>query len=245
MNIIKKFPRNTAGRDFAVGDIHGHFTRLQRALDAIGFDPAADRLFSVGDLVDRGPESWQVLEWLAKPWFHPVRGNHEQMLIMSAKQELDGELYLQNGGAWFLGLPSSEKQELAAQLGELPLMIEVDTAAGPVGIVHANCHPRGWTVTQEIMTPGLHSQHFREVMMEHLQWDRSRMSGDDSMKGDVHDLRALVVGHTPVRAPAVVGNVWHIDTGGWLPDGSGYFTMLDLATLRASPNAVKDKLSWD
>ena len=81
--------------------------------------------------------------------------------------------------------------------------------------------------------------------MERLQWDRSLMSGDDSMKGDVHDLRALVVGHTPVRAPAVVGNVWHIDTGGWLPDGSGYFTMLDLATLRASPNAVKDKLSCD
>lgn len=241
MNIIKKFPRNPAGRDLAVGDIHGHWSRLQAALDAIGFDPAADRLFSVGDLVDRGPESELVLEWLAKPWFHSVRGNHEQMLIMSAKQELDGELYLGNGGAWFLGLPSCERQELAAHLSELPLMIEVDTAAGPVGIVHANCHPRGWRITQEIMTPGL-SQHWRDVMLDHLQWDRSRIKGADGMTGDVHDLKALIVGHTPVRSPAVVGNVWHIDTGGWLPDGSGYFTLLDLSTLEHTPVGA---LTWD
>ncbi|MCA4078770.1 metallophosphoesterase, partial [Pseudomonas kurunegalensis] len=54
---IKRFAANRAGRDFAVGDIHGHFTRLQAALDSAGFDPAIDRLFSVGDLVDRGPDS--------------------------------------------------------------------------------------------------------------------------------------------------------------------------------------------
>ena len=54
---MPRFAQNTVGRDFAVGDIHGCFTELQRGLDAIGFDPSTDRLFSVGDLVDRGPES--------------------------------------------------------------------------------------------------------------------------------------------------------------------------------------------
>jgi hypothetical protein len=39
---VKRFAANTAGRDFAVGDIHGHFTRLQAALDAAGFDPAVE-----------------------------------------------------------------------------------------------------------------------------------------------------------------------------------------------------------
>lgn len=52
---------NRRGRDIAVGDVHGHFQRLQQALDAVGFDPAIDRLFSVGDLVDRGPDSEQAL----------------------------------------------------------------------------------------------------------------------------------------------------------------------------------------
>lgn len=100
---IKHFAINTAGRDFAVGDIHGHFTRLQAALNAAGFDPAVDRLFSVGDLVDRGPESEDVIRWLNKPWFHPVRGNHDDYVCRY--DSCDQENWLYNGGAWFLGGP--------------------------------------------------------------------------------------------------------------------------------------------
>lgn len=64
---IPRFALNTRGRDFAVGDIHGAFEALQHALEAIGFDTEIDRLFCVGDLVDLGPESHQVLAWLGKP----------------------------------------------------------------------------------------------------------------------------------------------------------------------------------
>jgi len=39
-----------------------------------------DQLFSVGDLVDRGPESHRVLEWLARPWFFAICGNHDFMV---------------------------------------------------------------------------------------------------------------------------------------------------------------------
>ena len=46
---------NPAGRDLAAGDVHGHFDTLEQALEQIAFDPVSDRLFSVGDLVDRGP----------------------------------------------------------------------------------------------------------------------------------------------------------------------------------------------
>ena len=63
---VVRFEANALGRDFAVGDIHGAFADLRRALDAIGFDEHRDRLFSVGDLVDRGPESEAALEWLKK-----------------------------------------------------------------------------------------------------------------------------------------------------------------------------------
>ena len=52
------------GRDFAVSDIHGCFSHLSRSLKSIGSDASVDRLFSVGDLVDRGTESDQVLPWL-------------------------------------------------------------------------------------------------------------------------------------------------------------------------------------
>ena len=74
---LQRFERNRIGRDFAVGDIHGCFTALQIALDAIGFSPETDRLFCAGDLVDRGPGSHLVVDWLDKPWFFSTRGNHE------------------------------------------------------------------------------------------------------------------------------------------------------------------------
>ena len=64
---------NTKGTDYVVGDIHGHFTLLQNTLKELGFSEEKDRLFSVGDLVDRGEESHLALEWLDKPWFYPVR----------------------------------------------------------------------------------------------------------------------------------------------------------------------------
>ena len=65
--LIRRFARNPLGRDLAVGDIHGYFSRLEQTLNQAGFDPARDRLFSVGDLTDRGPDSTAVLEWLAEP----------------------------------------------------------------------------------------------------------------------------------------------------------------------------------
>src|SRR5690554_7844483 len=97
--MIRRFEPNERGRDFAVGDIHGHFTKLKVALDAAGFSPGdGDRLFSVGDLVDRGPESHMALDWLAKPWFHAVRGNHEDIAIRYAKgNPVDRESYSVNG----------------------------------------------------------------------------------------------------------------------------------------------------
>lgn len=79
--LVARFARNPLGRDLIAGDVHGHFSRLAAALDAVAFDPVRDRLFSVGDLVDRGPESDHALDWLARPWFYAVSGNHEDMAI--------------------------------------------------------------------------------------------------------------------------------------------------------------------
>lgn len=132
---IKRFAANTAGRDFAVGDIHGHFTRLQAALDTAGFDPATDRLFSVGDLVDRGPECRDVLDWLAKPWFHPVRGNHDDYVCrfdtcdvdnwVPASRALPGASQCALASSWLSslrrlqkGLPGSAGQPWSKQPGD-------------------------------------------------------------------------------------------------------------------------------
>lgn len=235
MSMIKRFERNTAGRDFAVGDIHGHFTKLQAALDAAGFNPEIDRLFSVGDLVDRGPESAQAVEWLDRPWFNAVRGNHEQMTI-DAQRHAATDLHFINGGAWFYSLPPDERMAIADVLADLPLAIEVETPAGLIGLVHADCPRLDWPAMVDALEGG-------DSEAEHVaamcQWSRRRIQAEDATV--VTGVRAVVVGHTPLRQPAVLGNVYHIDTAAWM---GGHFTLLDLHALQALP-PINPKLSHD
>jgi serine/threonine protein phosphatase 1 len=233
---VKRFAANTAGRDFAVGDIHGHFTRLQVALDSAGFDPAADRLFSVGDLVDRGPECRDVLVWLDKPWFHPVRGNHDDYVVRF--DTCDSENWVYNGGSWFAGLAWDEQREFAIQFAELPIAIEVETPGGLVGIVHADCPFPSWDQLRAELESPESNKRLKQVQNS-CMWSRSRIQDCDIC--GVEGLRALVVGHTPLRQTAVLGNVHYIDTAGWM---DGHFTLLNLTTLECKP-PINPELSHD
>lgn len=233
--LVKRFTTNTAGRDFAVGDIHGHFTLLQQALDEVGFNPAADRLFSVGDLIDRGPECEQVLVWLSKPWFHPVRGNHDDYVCRHDTCDIGN--WQQNGGGWFMALPWVDRQEFAAQFRELPIAIEVDTPEGPIGLVHADCPFPSWRYLLGLLEGGAEGGQLRNIKNA-CMWSRRRVELEDG--SGVQDVRALVVGHTPLASPLALGNVVHIDTAGWCPKKGGYFTLLDLRSLQA--HCITDKL---
>ncbi|TBN49196.1 metallophosphoesterase [Pseudomonas sp. BGI-2] len=225
---VKRYAENTAGRDFAVGDIHGHFTRLQAALEGAGFNPTVDRLFSVGDLIDRGPECRNALDWLDKPWFHAVRGNHDDYVVHFDTCDVDSWIY--NGGLWFTGLSLSEQNEFAAKFAELPIAIEVETTQGLIGIVHADCPFASWERLREELESPESSQCLIQVQ-HRCMWSRSRL--DQWEMHGVEGLRAMIVGHTPIRKPVRLGNVIHIDTAGWKPE-VGYFTLLNLDTLEAA-----------
>jgi len=222
MSRFRRIAANSKGRDLAVGDIHGHFQRLQQCLDQAGFDPETDRLISVGDLVDRGPHSAEALAWLAKPWFHAVQGNHESLAITYLYGgRLDLEMYRAAGGGWFLDLPRHEQEVFAEQFLQLPIALEVQTSAGLVGVLHADSPFNDWAALRESLLFDDDAR-VREV----CQWSRRRLKDGDTEP--VAGLRALLVGHTPVLQAKRLGNVWHLDTGGW---ASGHFTLLDLASL--------------
>jgi serine/threonine protein phosphatase 1 len=223
---IHTFTSNTRGTDWVVGDIHGHYSRLQAALDAVGFDPDTDRLFACGDLVDRGPESEQAIDWLGLPWFHSVRGNHCDYVVRY--RTVNTENWIRNGGLWFQGLSEYEQFSIADELSILPFVIQIETAAGTVGIVHANPIVEDWRELSDFCT--------RRRNRESLIWSRERVESNDNSR--VAGTDCVCVGHTPVDTPKLLGNVWHLDTAGWADDG--YFSVLKLDDLIHQARDVED-----
>ena len=84
-NLRPRLERNDRGRDLVVAGVHGHFATLRRALAELEVNEH-DRVYSLGNLVDGGPRSFDALDWIAGPdpstRFHAaLRGNHEQMML--------------------------------------------------------------------------------------------------------------------------------------------------------------------
>lgn len=124
---------------YAIGDIQGCYSALRRLLDLCAFNPADDRLWFVGDLVNRGPESLQTLRFVASlgEAATVVLGNHDLFLLMlragigsrSASNNLEG----------ILAAPDCD--ELLHWLARRPLLHVEDQYV----LVHAGLLPQ-WAV---------------------------------------------------------------------------------------------------
>jgi bis(5'-nucleosyl)-tetraphosphatase (symmetrical) len=124
---------------YAIGDIQGCFDSLTKLLARIGFDPAADRLWLVGDLVNRGPRSLEVLRWAHDLGDRAVAvlGNHDLHLLMRAagvikKKKLDTLDRI---------LDASDCDRLLDWLRHRPLLHR----EGDRVMVHAGLHP-AWSM---------------------------------------------------------------------------------------------------
>lgn len=216
------FPHNKEGRDFAVGDIHGHFKLLTKTLDKVNFNSEVDRVFSVGDLIDRGPDSIDVLNWLEKPWFHAVRGNHEHMLIECISGHGDIRRHIRNGGAWLYELQPNIQQELSKALQALPLMIEINLSSDQtIGIVHAEApvirSNDGWQEATDAITGRLGKPNQQQALKTAL-YAREKIEREDHTF--IEGITRLYVGHSTVSTVMHLGNVVYIDTGCSFSDGA-------------------------
>lgn len=257
-HVIHRLPANTEGRDFIVGDLHGHRAALLSLLADAGFNPAQDRVFSVGDLVDRGPDSFETLRLLQEPWFYAVRGNHEDMLLDFALKgggygPSDADhVFLRNGGDWFLFLTPEQydilEQDLLPRAALLPHILVVGTGAARFQIVHAELNGTGHhqtDATLDALQGGLSPDTGREFIegfddvgpqrMRFL-WGRGLSFYKEPLPAP-RGLSPTFCGHTPVVQVQTSGGHTFLDTGAAFLGGDipwARLTLVEVLTGRAA-----------
>ncbi|WP_215846619.1 metallophosphoesterase [Candidatus Pantoea bituminis] len=186
-----------------VGDLHGCRSQLDTLLQAHDFDKQQDLLISVGDLIDRGPDSLGCLALLEEPWFRCVRGNHEEMAL-NALQGHESQLWEMNGGGWFWQLKGAEvitARHALNRLKEIPLILHLQLEEQIVVIAHADY-------------PAEHYAWEQAVNWHDVVWSRRRIDGLQQGRRDtIPGADAFYFGHTPLQHRLDVDNLHYIDTG--------------------------------
>ena len=209
-------------RIYAVGDIHGRFDLLERALDRIDDDLARSaagqaKIVFVGDYVDRGLESAMVIERLSQlEASHNViclRGNHETLMGAFLEHPPSYAPWVEAGGLPTLtsyGLSSPPMHADTPQAEELCLRfrqlipphhlafiqrLRSHLVVGDYVFVHAGLRPRLPIARQS---------------EDDMLWIRE----DFLLYNGMHEKR-VVHGHSPVVAPEVLPNRINIDTGAY------------------------------
>lgn len=212
-----------------VGDLHGHRSLLERELDRLGFDPARDRVLSVGDLVDRGPESLETLSLIEEPWFHAVLGNHELMLLnflgYYGSRIHSRKAFPTGGGQWIVEAMARKRKtvrRLANRLASLPLALHVKGEPS-FNVMHGDLHPIG-SVPASLFVEETVCVHEADAASS------SRVNIGEALKAELvslhfaqhsvqvsevpfGELHVTYVGHSPVQHVTVHNSYVYIDQG--------------------------------
>lgn len=180
---------------YAIGDIQGCFDPLRRLLDLLHFDPTADRLWLVGDLVNRGPQSAEVLRLLRDldTCVVAVLGNHDLTLLAVAA----GQIKPKRKDTFQSVLKAPDCEELLNWLRHRPLLhhdVQLNFT-----LVHAGLPPQ-WNLEQaqchaaEVETTLRGPEHVeflaRMFGSEPRHWSE-KLSGYDRLRFNVNALTRM------------------------------------------------------
>ncbi len=128
---------------YAIGDVQGCYSALRRLLDQLRFDPARDRLWLVGDLVNRGPQSLAVLRFVKSLGARAITllGNHDLHLLVVAA----GHVKPHRGDTLAAILRAPDRDELLDWLRYRKMM----HAGAGYAMVHAGLLPQ-WSIPKAL-----------------------------------------------------------------------------------------------
>ena len=187
---------------FVVGDIHGCFEKLIALIDKIPINYNQDQLIFIGDYIDRGPSSFEVVRYLIelkklKPDTVFLKGNHEDML----QNYLDGSdrfTYQLNGGQQTLDeyLDRSDNKDafpIPSEHLEFFNSLQLYYQTDDYFFVHAGLREKVPLESQAKMD---------------LLWIR-----DEFIHSKFNFGKRVIFGHTPFKEPLLYPNKIGIDTG--------------------------------
>ncbi|WP_250122880.1 metallophosphoesterase family protein [Chroococcidiopsis sp. CCMEE 29] len=217
-------------RRIVIGDVHGYYDGLMLLLEAIA-PGSDDQVYFLGDLIDRGPQSSQVVDFVQQSSYYCLLGNHEQMLIDVLSRRVSSQVrhaWLYSGG--YETLNSYKKATVPEHHLEWLLSLPTHLDLGDIWLVHAGIDPR---------IP------LAEQTAEQFCWVREEFH---SMRQPYFPNKLIVVGHTitftlPGVRPGELaqGQGWlDIDTGAYHRK-SGFLTGLDLTNRLVYQVDVFDK----
>ena len=168
---------------WVVGDIHGHRESFEALLDSLCLGES-DHVLCIGDLIDRGPDSFGVVEAVRNDdRIHSIMGNHEMMMQHAISAGKNGMgFWLRVGGSQTLdSIPgAADIMVRAALMSEFLAGLSVEVVLRGHRIVHAGYDP---------ITP------IDEHTAHQLMTVRSIFSAEEP----IDEARQVIVGHTPVQ----------------------------------------------
>jgi len=176
-------PSPGSPRRFVIPDIHGCYLTFRALVEEVILLGKADDLYLLGDYIDRGPRSREVLQYVMRLIdegyrLFPLRGNHEEMFLQACVDREQYRVWVLNGGYTALdsfGVDDARDVPLRFQLfcGELPYYYLLDDYL----LVHA-----GFNTASEDPFADTHA----------MLWDRTHAVSKALLGG-----RTMICGHTP------------------------------------------------
>ncbi|MBV9387986.1 MAG: serine/threonine protein phosphatase [Chroococcidiopsidaceae cyanobacterium CP_BM_ER_R8_30] len=205
-------------RRIFIGDVHGYYDGLMTLLEAIA-PGSDDQVYFLGDLIDRGPQSAQVVEFVRQSGYSCLLGNHEQMLLDVLASRINVPTVVQQNWLYSGGFATiTSYKEATIPESHIDWMLQLPTHLdlGDIWLAHAGIAP---------------TMPLAEQTAEQFCWVREEFH---SIKEPYFSDKLIIIGHTitftfPGVAPGSLarGQGWlDIDTGAYHPR-SGWLTGLD------------------
>lgn len=222
-NVIQRFTKNRLGKDYVCADIHGNRTALEEALQRVNFNSKVDRLFVMGDLIDRGSDNQYILDFFKNPFANSTRGNHEDMLLnrihvyfngvtdVSYKHAVEG--HEENGGRWFSDIEENKMLDIRNQLLSLPFAIELEAETGAIGLVHGEVDSLDWSSFVDSLNNSDSQMNCIWGRNQASLLKRFIKSNSNNTLRKIKGISAVVHGHTLVSRPMASSNRVFLDTG--------------------------------